>query len=86
MAASKPGLDGEMGVQPVLRGAAEDDPVHRVAVDRLLECLPQSRARGERRADVRVRQVADTASVPDVDEDASPAEPIRLDDAGGPMP
>ena len=59
--------------------AAEDDLVQRVAVDRLLERLPQLRARRERRADVRVRQVADAVLVADVDADALPAELGRLD-------
>ena len=53
---------GGIGVQLGWYEAAEDDPVQRVAVDRLLERLPQLRARRERRADVRVRQVADAVA------------------------
>ena len=64
MPASKLGLDGEIGVQPVCVDTAEDDLVHRVPVDRLLECLAQRRARRQRRADVRVRQVADAVLFP----------------------
>ena len=62
-----------------LHEAAEDDLVHRVSVDRLLERLPQLRARRERRAHGRVRQVAEAVLVADVDEDALPAELGRRD-------
>ena len=73
-----------------LHEAAEDDPVQRVAVDRLLERLPQLRARGERRADVRVRQVAGAVLVADVDDDArasragAPGSPAGSRSAGRP--
>ena len=61
---------GGIGVQLGLHEPAEDDPVQRRAVDRLLERLPQLGARGERRAHVRVGRVAGAVPVADVDDDA----------------
>src|SRR5207244_4506534 len=68
-----------------LHEAVEDDLVHRVSVDRLLERLPKLRARGERRTHVRIGQIADAVLVADVDEDRLPPELGRLEhpQAGG---